>query len=144
MKLGIQSYLPTVKKIKQWSDRKKQVIEALLPGYIFIFATEKERLLALTAASVVRCITENSRPAVIPSEQIENLRQFVKDEFEYRVVNSIVPGMKVRIKEGSFKEVIGVIIEEPTSKSLAVSIELLNRTVITYLSDLSIVEPVSY
>ncbi len=33
---GIQSFLPVVTKINQWSDRKKQVEEPLFGGYAFV------------------------------------------------------------------------------------------------------------
>lgn len=37
---GIETYLPKISKIKQWSDRKKKIIEPVLRGYIFIYANE--------------------------------------------------------------------------------------------------------
>lgn len=40
--IGIDYYLPTITKIKQWSDRKKRITEPVLRGYIFIYATEKK------------------------------------------------------------------------------------------------------
>lgn len=138
---GIQVYLPMITRLSKWSDRTKKIREPLIKGYIFVYANEKERLQALENPSVVRCLLENGRPAVIPEYQIDNLKHFVKEEFEYKIVNAITPGMRVRIKSGAFKDVTGVIVQENGNNALAVSIELLNRTVLSYLSDLSIVEP---
>ena len=40
----IEHYLPLVKKIRQWSDRRKTVEEPLFSSYIFVHITEKEHL----------------------------------------------------------------------------------------------------
>ena len=50
----IEYYLPTVVRIKQWSDRKKKVTEPLFSGYIFLHGSEKERLIALEQYAIVR------------------------------------------------------------------------------------------
>ena len=51
------------------------------------------------------------------------------------VHNGIVPGAKVMIKSGSFSGVIGTVINESSGKSISVSIDLLNRSVIARLPD---------
>jgi len=61
----IEVFLHVKKTLKQWSDRKKEIIEVLFTSYIFIFATEKERLLSLEDNLVVRCLCDNGKPAII-------------------------------------------------------------------------------
>lgn len=137
---GVQIYLPTVTRIKQWSDRKKKVTEPVLRSYIFIFANEKERVNSLEQRSVVRCIFDGGKPAKIPEWQIENLKRMLSFKSEFFVKNGLVPGVKVRIKEGPFKDVIGVYRETGSDKTFAVSIDLLNRSVIAKLPKESILE----
>lgn len=137
---NVDYYLPTISKVKQWSDRKKKVKEPLIRGYIFIKGSEKERLIALQQNSIVRCVSERGKPAVIPESQMNNFIKFVQDGYEYRVVNELTKGMKVRIKSGPMSGVEGVIIEEPEHRSVAVSIDLLNRTVVTRIQDESLLE----
>ena len=86
---GIENYLPTYRTIRQWSDRKKKVTLPLLPGYIFIFATEKERLISLEQYSIVRTLTFKGVPAIIPDWQIENLRKMLDEEPEVSVVDKL-------------------------------------------------------
>jgi len=130
---GIGHYLPTVTEVRQWSDRKKKVTEPLLRGYIFVFANEKERLLSIQQYSVVRCITENGRPAKIPEWQIDNLRNMLKHEVKFSIADRLFPGAKVKIKEGAFEGIIGTIVDTENGKDIAVSIDLLNRSVVTHL-----------
>lgn len=138
-KSGIISYLPTIQKVKQWSDRKKKISEPVLRGYIFIYATEIQRLDALEFDSVVRCLCEHGRPAVIPEWQIENLRKMLEYRSEYFVQEGLVSGTRVEIKEGPFTGVIGVVQSSREGKTLAVSIDLLNRSVIAYLPKESVI-----
>lgn len=138
--LSIENYLPMITRMKKWSDRKKKVTEPLLRGYIFIKATEKERLSSLELNGVFRCVSERGEPAKIPEFQIDNMKQFVNQDLDYSVVEGIVPGNKVRIKAGPFEGVEGIIIDKGENKDLAVSIDLLNRTVIARIDDPSLVE----
>ena len=136
----VEYYLPTVVKYSQWSDRKKKITEPLIRGYIFIYADEKERILSLEQNAVVRCLTERGRPAKIPDWQIENLKNMLKNKADFYIAEGLVPGAKVRIKEGPFENVIGVVREIEGGRTLAVSIDLLNRSVIAHLPKESILE----
>lgn len=127
--LGIENYLPTITRLKQWSDRKKKVVEPVLSSYIFIFADEKERLASLELNQVVRCIFEHGKPAVIPGWQIENLKKFLSDKSDFLINNGILQGTKIRIKSGPFEGVIGVIAAESNKKTLTVNLDLLNRSI---------------
>jgi transcription antitermination factor NusG len=138
--LDIDHYIPTITEVRQWSDRKKKITEPLIRGYVFINASERERLSSLELPSIVRCVTERSKPAIIPGCQIDNLKKFIKENIHYEIFANIVKGSKIRITAGSFKDVEGIVMEEPTGKTLAVTIDLLNRTIVTYISDNDMVQ----
>jgi transcription antitermination factor NusG len=133
-------YLPAVTTTKQWSDRKKKITEPIIRGYIFIKADEKERLLALEQYSVVRCVSERGRPAVIPEWQIKNLMKMLEYKGDFYVLNRLVPGQRIKIKDGPFMGVEGIYHESENDKMIAVSIELLNRSVIAHLPKESVIE----
>ncbi len=133
--IAISHYFPTITEVRQWSDRKKKITEPLIRGYIFVYASERERLTALELPSIVRCVVERGRPAIIPACQIDNLKRFIQDNVRYEIFAHIVKGSKIKITDGPFKDVEGIVVEEPTGKCLAVTIELLNRTIVTYITD---------
>ena len=139
---GINNYLPTVTLLKQWSDRKKKVTEPLLRGYIFIYANEEERLVSVEQLSIVRCVFDVGRPARIPDWQIDNLKTMLETNEDVIVHKGIVPGAKVIIKDGPFEGIIGTIVKGETGKSISVSIDLLNRSVIARLPDESNLEAI--
>ena len=139
---GITNYLPTVTLLKQWSDRKKKVTEPLLRGYIFIYANEEERLVSVEQQSIVRCVFDVGRPARIPDWQIDNLKTMLETNEDVIVHKGIVPGAKVIIKDGPFEGIIGTVVKGETGKSISVSIDLLNRSVIARLPKESSLEAI--
>ena len=127
----VEHYLPTITKLKQWSDRKKKVTEPLIRGYIFIYATENQRLASVEQPSIVRCVFDGGHPASIPDWQIDNIRKMLSLKSEIIVYNGIVSGTKVKIKNGPFEGVVGIVTNNEMGKSISISIDLLNRAVIT-------------
>ena len=41
--INILSYCPTVKIVKQYSDRKKKILKPLIPSCVFVFIEEGKR-----------------------------------------------------------------------------------------------------
>ncbi|OGU37911.1 MAG: hypothetical protein A2315_14480 [Ignavibacteria bacterium RIFOXYB2_FULL_35_12] len=138
--VDVEYYLPTIVKISQWSDRKKKINEPLLRGYIFIFSNEKERILSLEQQAIVRCICQRGRPARIPEWQIDNLKKMLQTNAEFHIKEGLIPGVKVKIKDGPFQGVIGIVQEAEVGKAIVVSIDLLNRSVIAHLPKGSLFE----
>ncbi len=129
--LDVEHYLPTFTSVKQWSDRKKKITEPLIRGYIFIHASEQERLASVEQPSIVRCLFDCGRPASIPDWQINNVKKLLTQKSELIVYNGIVTGTKVKIKNGPFEGVVGIVTDNEKGKSISISIDLLNRSVIT-------------
>lgn len=132
--LGLEYYLPTITRLKQWSDRKKKVTEPLFNGYIFLLGDEKERLTALQQNAIVRSVTFNGKPAYCHEWEIENLKKLLAEKREVSIQNTLVAGTKVKVIEGLFKDVEGIVSYTPNNeRELAVTIDLLKRSVVVYL-----------
>lgn len=133
--LNIENYLATVNKVKRWSDRNKNSEEIIIKSYIFIRSNEKERLMALKLSSMSRCIYDQGKPAIVPNWQIQNLKMFLLKTENVFVSNEILDGKRVLIKEGPFAGVIGTIQKSLNQNCLAVSLDFLNRSVTTIISE---------
>lgn len=136
----IEYYMPTISVVKQWRDRKKKIIEPIIRGYIFINTDEKGRLIALQSSAVVRTVSFQGKPAVIPAWEIENLKRFLSESRDFVVSNKLEIGTKVKITEGPFHDVVGVVTGSQEDKWLAVSIDLLKRSVMVRLPQESVVK----
>lgn len=140
--INVETYLPTTVSIRKWSDRKKEIKLPLIKGYIFICATETERLYSLEQNSVVKCLFDGGRAAVIPDWQIENLKRVLEYNPKVTVESGLMKGDLVKIIEGPFKDVVGVLNSDENERSIRVSIDLINRSVIVNLPPESIVKAV--
>ncbi len=110
---GIENYVPIVKVLRQWSDRKKWVEVPLVPGYIFVKTSERKRSKVLAITGVVGFVKFNDTIPEIPDEQIETLKILVESKAELRFSNSnIKKGDRVEILKGPFMGAIGEVISE--------------------------------
>ncbi len=140
---GIEFYLPTVVRIKQWSDRKKKVKEPLLKSYIFVYANERERLIALEQYAIVRTIFFSGKPAIVPDWQIQNLRKMLEKSSDVTVTDQLKIGVPVKIISGPFKDIEGVVYETVNSeRMLAITIDLLRRSVVVQIPRDSLVKKI--
>ncbi len=131
---GIEVYLPVITVLKKWSDRKKRVTEPLFKSYIFAYCNEAERLQVLQSKSVVTTVFHNGKPARVPDWQIEGVRKMLEGDEEVTIVEGIKKGVRVKIKDGPFAGIEGVIYETGNNeKYVAVAIDILNRSVIAKL-----------
>jgi len=73
LKVGIQSYVPIRREVRQWSDRKKTVEVPLLPSYVLVQLDPTHYQKVFQADGIVRVITFNRRLAVIRSSEIDLL-----------------------------------------------------------------------
>jgi len=132
---GVSVYLPVTKTFKKWSDRKKEITLPLFACYVFINATEKERLVSLQHNQIVRCLTDAGKPAIIPNWQMENLKKMISSSPSVSVIEGLSVGEEIKIKSGPLKGVEGILLNNENKKQLAISIKLLNRTVVAHLSE---------
>lgn len=138
---GVEYYLPTIVRVKQWSDRKKKVTEPLFSGYIFIYGNERDRLIALEQYAIVRSIFFEGRPAIIPDWQIENLKKMLEKGEDIEVTDKLQIGSKVKIINGPFKDVEGIVYENANQERiLAITIDLLRRSVVVKIPRDSLIE----
>lgn len=138
--VSIEYYLPTMTVKKQWSDRKKKVTEPLFRGYIFIHTDEKKRMLAVSQSTIVKTVSFNGKPSVIPEWQIESLKKMLSETPDVFVSDKIEVGAKVKIIDGPFKDVVGVVTGSQEDKWLAVSVELLRCSVMVKLPKESVIK----
>jgi transcription antitermination factor NusG len=101
---GFEVYCPMKTTLKQWSDRKKKVSEPLLPSYIFIKTTEKEREIPLKDPSVLNYIFWLGKPAIVRDSEINTLKGIINKEKvqEFEIIK-LKTGDKIEIKKGLIK-----------------------------------------
>ncbi len=121
---GIECYLPLRKTIKQWSDRKKKVEEPVIRSYIFVRIRPVDKNNVFVSPHIVRYVTHEGKPAVIPDRQMEALKSVVESGVDYEVNTShLKKGDKVKVTTGALKDVDGEILEIGKNKKLVIRID---------------------
>lgn len=132
--MGVECYLPIQSEIRQWSDRRKKVDRLVIPMMIFVHVTPQERPLPLTLQAISRymVLRGESRPAVIPEEQMERFR-FMLDYSEEAVEmcsERIQPGEQVKVIKGPLTGLTGELITMGGKSKVAVRIHILGAAMV--------------
>jgi transcription termination/antitermination protein NusG len=128
---GMDSYLPVVQQVRQWSDRKKAVQFPLFPSYVFGRFTLSEVHTVLTTPGVSTIVRANGYPTPIPIADLENVRKFVAAIAESGLDPDPRPflteGQWVRVLEGPFEGVEGVVVERRGRKRVLVGLAAIGQ-----------------
>jgi transcription antitermination factor NusG len=128
---GVESYLPMVEQIRQWSDRKKTVLFPLFPSYVFGRFTLSEVHAVLTTPGVSTIVRANGYPTPIPPGDLDNVRTFVaalaESGLEPEPRPFLVEGQWVRVMDGPFAGVVGVVVEQRGRKRVLVGLAAIGQ-----------------
>lgn len=131
----IERFLPLVRVMSQWKDRKKRVEKPLFPGYLFVHVRRAEILTVWTTRGVVRLLgPDPSSPSVVPSEEVANLRRLVASEALLDPYPYLKPGQLVSIQRGPLRGVQGTLVRKARRDLLVISVPLLGRSVAVEVS----------
>ena len=130
--LGLPSWLPTIKERHRWSDRWREVVCPLFPGYLFARATESWHQL-LRIPGVLSIVKRDGEPAVVPAELVNQLREVIHGAGipAERVADppAYQPGDEVIVQEGALKGVRGVVRERRSGRQLVIWVAEIGRGV---------------
>ncbi len=115
-KVGITSYCPTVKLIKQYSDRKKKVEKPLISSYVMIYIEESKRNAVFLISGVIRYLFWLGKPAVIRESEINVMKQYLDGIYGAVSLSSLKKGQLYKISDGPLAGKTGKVIEAKKSK----------------------------
>jgi len=109
---GIESFLPQQETIKQWSDRKKKVVEPIFKNYIFVHINYAESYYhVLTTTGVIGFVKTSQEVEAIREKEIELLKCLYENGHAFEVNQKIYKkGKEVKINYGSLKNIKGRIV----------------------------------
>ncbi len=127
---GINVFLPKHTVVRQWSDRKKKVVEPLFRNYIFARVGERDRLRVLQTDGIVRCVSFQGKPAVVQDDVIGQLRLAIERTGDFAVVDYVPRpkvGAQVVVTEGPLKGLRGEIREHRGQTNVLVAITAIRQ-----------------
>jgi transcription antitermination factor NusG len=109
---GIVNYCPVNKVTRQWSDRKKVVLEPVFKGYVFVKINPEEKWEVKKVNGVLNYVYWLGKPAPIPEHEIMTIRKFLNEFSDVEVTElSLTVNSTVRIKTGVLMNYQGVLVE---------------------------------
>jgi transcription antitermination factor NusG len=125
------TFLPLLRQIHKWSDRRSVVEIPMFSCYAFVrmVQTVEERLKVLRTPGVLGFVGNERQGTSIPEEQIESLRKAISEKVPCLPHPFISAGKRVRIRGGSLDGVEGILMLQGRDQRLVISVELLQRSV---------------
>jgi transcription antitermination factor NusG len=131
-KKSIETFLPSVKRWRQWADRKKLVDFPLFPGYVFVYIRpQNEDFLSAvkTRGAVNFVVGEPGHPSPVFPEEIHSLRILIDHGEEFDIYPGLKEGDPIKVKKGPLKGAEGVLLKKEKPYIFFVNVHLLGRSV---------------
>jgi transcriptional antiterminator RfaH len=125
LKYRIPFYLPLVRKTSVSRGRRRTSRTPLFGGYVFLYGAEEERVRTLATNRVSRVLpVEDPEQLVFDLRQ---LRQLIVAGAPLTIESRLAPGRHVRVRQGAFAGVEGIVVKRRGETRLLVSINFLQQ-----------------
>lgn len=109
---GIENYCPINKVTRQWSDRKKVVLEPVFKSYVFVKVADAVKWELRKVSGVLNFVYWLGKPAPIREEEILTIRKFLNEFQNVEVTDlSLKVNDTVKVKSGVFMNYEGILVE---------------------------------
>ncbi len=109
---GLTGYCPLNRVVKQWSDRKKLVLEPLFKGYVFVKISEDKKWEITKIDGIVNFVHWLGKPARVRESEIDTIRKFLREFKDVEVVDrQLEVNTTVMIRQGVLMNYRGIIVE---------------------------------
>jgi len=126
-RIGMYTYLPLQKALRQWKNRKAWIETPLFRSYVFVKTNLKEKDRTYIVNGLLNYVRLGSKLAILSEEEIERIKQLclypgnIEIEFDHLII-----GKKIEICSGILQGLTGYILEKNDNKKLRIHLEGLN------------------
>ena len=124
---GIEHLLPTVVRLNQWKDRKKEVEMPLFSCYCFARFHWPDRLPVLQTSGVVEIVGGSEVPEAVPDEEIHAIQTLMNSPLRYDPHPYLQEGMPVEVIRGPLAGVRGILLRKDKRYRLVISVRLIQQ-----------------
>ena len=131
--------LPTITKLSQWKDRRKEIVVPLFSGYCFARFAWPNRLTVQKTSGVVEIVGGGDRPEPIPDEEINALKTLMASTLRYDASPYLREGMMVEVARGPLKGVRGLLVRKGKRHRLVIAVHLIQQAAAVEIYDSDVV-----
>jgi len=124
---GIEPLLPTVRRLSQWKDRKKEVEVPLFSGYCFVRFASEQKLPVLKTVGVVDIVGGGHQPEPIPDDEINALQTLMASVLPYDPHPYLHEGMSVEVIRGPLQGIRGILLRKEKRHRLILGVRLIQQ-----------------
>ena len=107
---SVEHYLPLYSARVKWTDRIALTERPLFTGYVFARFSPESRIKVISISGVVRSLGDDQR-SLVSCGEMERIRQGLASGLLLRPHPYVTVGQKVRVRNGIFEGVEGVVAE---------------------------------
>lgn len=139
---GYEEFVPTYRSRRRWSDRWKEQVMPLFPGYVFCRFNGDGCGPIVTTPGVIRIVTIGSKQlAQVSDEEIDMIRNTLKHELSVLPWTQSAIGSTVRIKTGALAGVCGSLVNYKNKNYLVITIDAIQRSIAVPRDECELVAP---
>lgn len=136
---GYESFLPTRRIQKKWSDRRIELEQPLFPGYLFCRFNFQNRRPLVMIPGVVQIVGYNRQAIPVDENEIKAIQALVASGVPNQPCPYLEIGEQVRIESGPLRGLEGILVEFKGDQRLILSVTLLQRSVAVELDYASVI-----
>ncbi|MFT4114299.1 UpxY family transcription antiterminator [Silvibacterium sp.] len=141
---GFESYLPTLREIHQWKDRKKVLDVPAFGGYLFarFEPSLQNRVRVLETAGVVKLLGHHGQPEPVPENEISSLRLALSSGAECDRHPCVEVGTPVKVRSGMLAGLEGRVVRIANHVKILVNVSSVCQAIAVevHLDDIDLLE----
>jgi transcription antitermination factor NusG len=140
---GVSTFLPIMREVHSWSDRRKVVELPLFSSYLFVQSTltAEERAQVFRVDGILGFVGTRGEASPIPDAEIESVRTLLAKNISWISYPFLTAGQRVRIRGGALDGVEGIFQSRDGDRKLVITVEAIQRSLAVSIEGYG-VEPV--
>lgn len=136
----INCFLPALKEVRHWSDRRKLIYQPLFPGYVFVRIPDEDttRISVLRTNGVAGFVGIQGQGIPIPDFEIESIQALLSSRVPFEPYPFLRVGQRVRIRGGCLDGIEGILTAKNSDRSVVISVNLIQRSLAVRVSGFDI------
>jgi transcription antitermination factor NusG len=122
---GIRWFLPMVERTALWGGRKRKVLSALFPLYVFFCGDLEDRQSVLRTGRVCQVIPVRQREKFV--SELDAIHRTLASNRELSLYPFAAIGQRCRIARGPMKGIEGIVIRNQDSTRMVLQVSILGQ-----------------
>jgi transcription antitermination factor NusG len=133
---GFSTYLPLIREVHEWKDRRKTVDVPAFGGYLFVHCEPnlRNRVRVLETNGILRMLGGNHTPSPVSDLEIEDVRRALGSGVPCERCDAPAPGTLVEVMRGALAGVRGRVARIKNSFRLVITISAFAQAISAELS----------